>query len=79
MLAGRRIVLGVTGGVAAFKSAYLARRLVEAGAEVRVIMTRAALEFLGPQTMAAITGAQPYTELFGVEAGRKNPAFERSE
>lgn len=67
MLAGRRIVLGVTGGVAAFKAAYLARRLVEAGATVRVVMTRSALEFLGPQTMAAITGAPPLTELFGTE------------
>jgi phosphopantothenoylcysteine decarboxylase/phosphopantothenate--cysteine ligase len=68
MLAGRRIVLGVTGGVAAFKAAYLARRLVESGAAVRVVMTRSSLEFLGPQTMAAITGAPPLTELFGTES-----------
>jgi phosphopantothenoylcysteine decarboxylase/phosphopantothenate--cysteine ligase len=68
MLAGRRIVLGVTGGVAAFKAAYLARRLVESGAAVRVVMTHSSLEFLGPQTMAAITGAPPLTELFGTEA-----------
>lgn len=67
MLEGRRIVLGVTGGVAAFKAAYLARRLVESGATVRVIMTRASLEFIGPQTMAAVTGSPPYTELFGTE------------
>jgi phosphopantothenoylcysteine decarboxylase/phosphopantothenate--cysteine ligase len=67
MLAGRRIVLGVTGGVAAFKAAYLARRLVESGAAVRVIMTRASLEFIGPQTMAAVTGSPPYTELFGAD------------
>ncbi|MFH1104053.1 MAG: bifunctional phosphopantothenoylcysteine decarboxylase/phosphopantothenate--cysteine ligase CoaBC [Actinomycetota bacterium] len=67
MLAGRRIVLGVTGGVAAFKSAYLARRLVEAGASVRTIMTHAATEFLGPQTMAAITGTPPAIELFGAD------------
>jgi phosphopantothenoylcysteine decarboxylase/phosphopantothenate--cysteine ligase len=67
MLAERRVVLGVTGGVAAFKAAYLARRLVESGAEVRVIMTRASLEFIGPQTMAAVTGSPPYTELFGTE------------
>ena len=66
MLAGRRIVLGVTGGVAAYKSAYLARRLVEAGALVRTIMTRSATEFLGPQTLAAITGTPPALELFGV-------------
>ncbi|HLA67607.1 MAG TPA: bifunctional phosphopantothenoylcysteine decarboxylase/phosphopantothenate--cysteine ligase CoaBC [Acidimicrobiia bacterium] len=65
MLAGRRIVLGVTGGVAAFKAAYLARRLVEAGAVVRSIMTHSAAEFLGPQTLAAITGTPPAIELFG--------------
>ncbi|OFW66859.1 MAG: hypothetical protein A2Z12_00765 [Actinobacteria bacterium RBG_16_68_21] len=65
MLAGRRIILGITGGVAAFKSAYLARRFVEAGALVRTIMTRSATEFLGPQTLAAITGTPPAFEYFG--------------
>jgi phosphopantothenoylcysteine decarboxylase/phosphopantothenate--cysteine ligase len=65
VLAGRRIVLGVTGGVAAYKAAYLARRLVEAGCEVRVILTRAAQRFIGPQTMAAITGSQPVLSYFG--------------
>jgi phosphopantothenoylcysteine decarboxylase/phosphopantothenate--cysteine ligase len=65
MLAGRRVVLAVTGGVAAFKSAYLARRLVEAGAEVRAVMSRSAREFLGPQTLAAITTEPPLTDLFG--------------
>ncbi|MDJ0925023.1 MAG: bifunctional phosphopantothenoylcysteine decarboxylase/phosphopantothenate--cysteine ligase CoaBC [Acidimicrobiia bacterium] len=59
MLSGRRIVLGVTGGVAAYKAAYLARRLVEAGATVRCVMTEAAAEFLGGQTLAAITGDHP--------------------
>jgi phosphopantothenoylcysteine decarboxylase/phosphopantothenate--cysteine ligase len=65
MLAGRRILLGVTGGVAAYKAAYLARRFVEAGAEVRSVMTSAATEFLGPQTMAAVTGTQPALDMFG--------------
>jgi phosphopantothenoylcysteine decarboxylase/phosphopantothenate--cysteine ligase len=65
MLAGRRIVLGVSGGVAAYKAAYLARRLVERGATVRTIMTASAAEFIGPQTLAAITGAEPLRELFG--------------
>jgi len=68
MLTGRQILLGVTGGVAAFKAAYLARRLVERGAEVRSIMTRSAHEFLGPQTLAAITGSAPYDDLFGAES-----------
>ena len=65
MLTGRRILLGVTGGVAAYKAAYLARRLVEAGAEVRTVMTPSSLEFLGPQTLAAVTGTQPAVEMFG--------------
>ncbi len=64
MLAGRRIVLGVTGGVAAYKAAYLARRLVEAGAEVKVILTESALRFVAPTTFAAITGDHPVTGLF---------------
>ena len=68
MLGGRRVLLAVTGGVAAYKSAYLARRLVESGADVRIILTDSALEFVGPQTFAAITGARPYTELFGDES-----------
>lgn len=64
MLAGRRILLGVSGGVAAYKAAYLARRLVEAGAEVRTIMTAAATQFLGRHTLAAITGRPPATTFF---------------
>jgi len=65
VLAERRIVLGITGGIAAYKAAYLARRLVEHGAEVRVVMTRSATQFVGAQTLAAITGSHPVVELFG--------------
>ena len=65
MLTGRRILLGVTGGVAAYKAAYLARRLVEAGAEVRTVMTESATRFLGPTTLAAVTGSRPWLDLFG--------------
>ena len=64
MLTGRRIVLGISGGVAAFKAAYLARRLVEAGAAVRCVMTEAATEFIGAQTLAALTGEYPVLEFF---------------
>lgn len=64
MLAGRRILLGVTGGVAAYKAVYLARRLVEQGAEVRVVMTEAAEHFVGRQAFAAITGSPVERELF---------------
>ncbi len=67
MLAGRQIVLGITGGIAAYKAAYLARRLVESGAQVRVVMTRSATNFVGEQTLAAITGTQPVVDLFGDE------------
>ncbi|HUG75179.1 MAG TPA: bifunctional phosphopantothenoylcysteine decarboxylase/phosphopantothenate--cysteine ligase CoaBC [Acidimicrobiia bacterium] len=68
MLDGRRIVLGISGGVAAFKAAYLARRLVEAGAIVQTVMTRSSLEFLGAQTLAAITGRHPATDFFGADS-----------
>ncbi len=67
MLQGRRVLLCVTGGVAAYKSAYLARRLIEAGATVRVAMSESALEFVGPQTFAAITGEHPFTSLFAAD------------
>lgn len=74
MLQGRRVLLCVTGGVAAYKSSYLARRLIEAGAVVRVEMTDSALEFVGPQTFAAITGEHPFTSLF--HAGLVSPHTE---
>ena len=64
MVAGTRIVLGVTGGVAAYKAAFLARLLIESGAEVRAVMTASAREFLGAQTLAAITGSPPLVDLF---------------
>jgi phosphopantothenoylcysteine decarboxylase/phosphopantothenate--cysteine ligase len=64
MAEGRRIVLGVTGGVAAYKAAYLARRLMERGCTVRVVMTESAQKFIGPTTFAAITGSAPLTSLF---------------
>jgi phosphopantothenoylcysteine decarboxylase/phosphopantothenate--cysteine ligase len=67
MLAGRRVVLAVSGGVAAFKAAFLARRMIEAGADVRTVMTDSACRFLGPQTMAALTGAPPVLDLFDQE------------
>lgn len=52
---GKKILLGVTGGIAAYKSAYLVRELVRAGAEVRVVMTEAATEFVAPLTFSALT------------------------
>lgn len=68
MISGRRVLLAVTGGVAAYKSALLTRLLVEAGADVRVILTESAHHFVGPQTFAALTGSQPYTTLFDADS-----------
>lgn len=55
-LVNKRILLGITGGIAAYKSADLARRLRDAGAEVRVVMTAAATEFITPLTLQAVSG-----------------------
>jgi len=62
---GRRILLGVTGGIASYKSVMLARLLTQGGAEVDVVMTRAALEFVGAITFEAVTGRRTYSEIFG--------------
>lgn len=62
-LDGRRIVVGVSGGIAAYKSAYLVRRLLEGGAEVRCVMTSAATEFLGAATLAGLSGHPVVTSL----------------
>jgi phosphopantothenoylcysteine decarboxylase / phosphopantothenate---cysteine ligase len=63
-LQGRRVLLGVTGGIAAYKAAYLVRRLRERGAEVQVVMTPAATRFVGPDTFAALTGREVHSEVF---------------
>jgi phosphopantothenoylcysteine decarboxylase / phosphopantothenate---cysteine ligase len=61
---GKRILLGVTGGIAAYKSADLVRRLRERGADVQVVMTRAAREFVTPMTFQALSGRTVRTELW---------------
>jgi phosphopantothenoylcysteine decarboxylase/phosphopantothenate--cysteine ligase len=70
-LTNKRVLLGVTGGIAAYKSADLARRLRDAGAEVRVIMTRSATEFITPLTLQAVSGHPVHQQLLdtGAEAG----------
>ncbi|QFI39411.1 bifunctional phosphopantothenoylcysteine decarboxylase/phosphopantothenate--cysteine ligase CoaBC [Moritella marina ATCC 15381] len=55
-IANKRILLGITGGIAAYKCAELTRRLTEQGAEVRVVMTQSAQEFITPLTMQAVSG-----------------------
>ncbi|MEO6527613.1 MAG: bifunctional phosphopantothenoylcysteine decarboxylase/phosphopantothenate--cysteine ligase CoaBC [Gemmatimonadaceae bacterium] len=66
--AHRRVLLGVAGGIASYKIAWLARLLSKAGAEVDVVLTRAATEFVGPVTFEALTARPVHTGLF--EAGR---------
>jgi len=63
-LAFRRLVLGVTGGVAAYKAAELARLLLKSGVEVRVVLTESATHFVGAATFRAITGQAVYTDLW---------------
>lgn len=63
-LRGRRILLGITAGIAAYKAAELARLLVKDGAQVRAVMTPSATEFLGPMTLQAITGEVVRDRLF---------------
>jgi phosphopantothenoylcysteine decarboxylase / phosphopantothenate---cysteine ligase len=62
--ASRRVLLGITGGIASYKSAWVARLLTKAGAAVDVVMTRAATEFVGPITFEALTGRPVHTGLF---------------
>jgi phosphopantothenoylcysteine decarboxylase / phosphopantothenate---cysteine ligase len=65
---GKRILLGVTGGIAAYKSAELVRRLIEHGAQVQVVMTSAAREFVTPTTFQALSGRPVRTDLWDAAA-----------
>ena len=64
MLAGKRIVLGVTGGIAAYKAVEVCRRLVDAGAHVVPIMTDGAEHFIGRTTLSALASEPVQTELW---------------
>lgn len=66
MLKGKKIILGVTGGIAAYKAAELVRELVRAGAEVCVVMTRSAQAFITPLTFQTLSGNKVTTELFSL-------------
>lgn len=72
VLKGRHIVLGITGGIAAYKSAVLARLFVKAGAEVQVIMTPNAKEFITPVTLSTLTGKPVISEFFTANTGQWN-------
>lgn len=67
-LYNRNVLLGVTGGIAAYKSAQLIRDLREAGASVRVVMTHGATEFITPLTLQALSGQPVHMELLDAEA-----------
>ena len=72
--AGPPILLGVTGGIAAYKAVILTRRLVEAGAEVKVMMTRSATEFVGARSFAAVTRELVADDLFSRHTGARTPS-----
>jgi len=67
-LTNKRILLGITGGIAAYKCAELTRLLIKAGAEVRVAMTKAATEFITPLTMQALSGQRVHLDLLDIDA-----------
>ncbi len=69
MIKGKHIVLGITGGIAAFKAATLARLFVKSGAEVQVVMTPNAKEFITPLTMSTLTGKPVISEFFTANTG----------
>jgi phosphopantothenoylcysteine decarboxylase/phosphopantothenate--cysteine ligase len=63
-LKGKRILLGLTGGIAAYKSAELARLLMRAGCDVRAVLTSAAERFIGTVTLQALTGQTAWSDLW---------------
>ena len=67
-LTHKHILVGVTGGIAAYKSPDLVRRLRERGAEVRVVMTRNATEFITPLSLQAVSGAPVHLALLDAQA-----------
>lgn len=69
VLAGKHVVLGISGGIAAYKSAFLARLLVKAGAEVQVVMTPSAKEFITPLTLSTLTQKPVVSEFFTANTG----------
>jgi phosphopantothenoylcysteine decarboxylase/phosphopantothenate--cysteine ligase len=72
MLTGKKIVLGITGGIAAYKAALLVRLLVQKGAEVRVVMTPMAKEFITPLTLSTLSRNPVLTEFYDTTTGNWN-------
>lgn len=72
MLKGKKILVGVTGGIAAYKTASLVRCLVKKGAEVRVVMTESGKQFITPLTLATLSKNPVISEFFAKNTGRWN-------
>lgn len=72
MLKGKHIVLGITGGIAAYKSVSLLRLFVKSGAEVQVVITPAGKEFITPVTLSALSGRPVISEFFTANTGQWN-------
>ncbi len=70
MLKGKKIILGITGSIAAYKAAFLVRLLVKNGADVKVIMTPAAREFIAPLTLSTLSGHPVLIDLFQKNSGQ---------
>ncbi|MBK5286460.1 MAG: bifunctional phosphopantothenoylcysteine decarboxylase/phosphopantothenate--cysteine ligase CoaBC, partial [Bacteroidia bacterium] len=72
MFSGKKIILGVTGSIAAYKAAFLVRLIVKEGAEVKVIMTRSACDFITPLTLSVLSKNPVSIEMFNAETGEWN-------
>ena len=72
MLKGKNIIVGITGGIAAYKTASLVRLFVKAGASVQVIMTPNAREFITPVTLSTLSGKPVISEFFTANTGQWN-------
>ncbi len=68
-LQGKKIILGITGSIAAYKAAFLLRLLVKEGAEVQVVITESGKEFITPVTLSALSGKPVVSEFFAAEDG----------
>ena len=71
-LKGKKIVLGITGSIAAYKAAFLLRGLIKEGAEVQVVITPSGKEFITPVTLSALSGKPVVSEFFGANDGTWN-------
>ena len=72
MLQGKKIILGISGGIAAYKSVYLLRLFIKAGAEVQVVITPSGKEFITPVTLSALSGKRVISEFFTANTGSWN-------